>query len=145
MAADLAESAFIAMQGPPPALSFDAWPTALFTLMGTTPGPVPDPGIAPVVTNLIPAEGTPIYSTTPLQFDVTDDSGLLAAITVMVSFPDGSYDTVWDNSVFAANYSASTSAPIAGGLRFVLRRVGGWTGSPRVKVVVVDQAGKPNV
>lgn len=100
--------------------------------------------VAPVVGNMIPASGTPIYPTTPIQFDVTDDSGLFTAIIVMVSFPDGAYEVVHDSAQFAPRYRSSTVVPIVDGFQFVCRRNGGWPSSPTIKVVGVDAAGGEN-
>ena len=104
----------------------------------------PPPPIAPVVGNLTPAVGTPIYPTTALQFDVTDDSGLFTAVIVMASFSDGSYEVVYDSAQFATKYLTSAVASIAGGFRFVVRRTGGWVSAPTIKVVSVDTAGAGN-
>lgn len=100
--------------------------------------------IPPVVSNMVPASGTPIYPNTTIQFDVTDDSGLFTAIIVMVSFPDGSYEVIHDSAQFAPRYRTSTNNPITNGFTFVVRRNGGWPAAPTIKVVGVDAAGGEN-
>lgn len=111
---------------------------------GPSSTPTP-PVIPPVVSNMIPAAGTGIYPTSPLQFDVTDDSGLFTAVIVLASYPDGSYEVVYDSAVFATKYRSSTMSIISGGFRFILTRVGGWPASPSIRVIGIDAAGAENV
>jgi hypothetical protein len=121
------------------ASSIDMGGRAYAPIGGTTIIPV----TPPVVSNILPANGTPIYATTPLQFDITD-TDVFTAVIVMVSFADGTYEVVYDSSVFATGYASSTFSEITDGFRFVLRRRGGWPSSPTLKVIGVDAAGAEN-
>lgn len=105
---------------------------------GASVGPVsPTP---PIISNVVPAPGTGIYASTPLQFDVTD-ADTFAALLVYVSFADGSKEVAYDGSSFSVNYRMSITSPITDGVRFVLSKMGGWPSGPSLSVVAVDALG----
>lgn len=97
----------------------------------------------PVVSGFLPAPGTVLGVNDPVQFDVTDTSGSLRAVVVAVSLvPSGSVELAYDPAGFMPRYRNSSMVAIANGLRFSLRRVGGWAGqSIDVKVIAVDPSG----
>lgn len=97
---------------------------------------------APVVSNFVPAPGTPITDRTPLGFDVTDDSGEFRRIIALVSFSNGQTDVAFDGKSFRGAYSRySTKASITRGFRFTIYRDGRWPGSPTLEVIPIDTAG----
>jgi len=97
----------------------------------------------PVVSNITPAAGSALAATTALGFDVTDDSGLFRRITVALSFGSGRPDeTVYDSRGFRPYYSAgSTVTSIEGGLRFSVKRTGGWPAAPSIYIDPIDLSG----
>jgi len=100
--------------------------------------------VLPVISNIVPAPGTGIYASDTLQFDVTDDSGLFTAIVIMVEYPDGNYEVVYDGNTFAYNFQNCTKSVITNGFRYYLRRRGGWPGSPTARIRAIDQGGSEN-
>lgn len=94
---------------------------------------------APVITNLSPAAGADIRSTTVITFDVTDETALMI-VAILASFPDGSCEVVHDGDTFRGNYvgSANVRTEIAYGYTFAVRRDGGWTQSPTFEYLVLD-------
>lgn len=105
-----------------------------------------DPGAAPVVGNLSPAPGTPITTTTPLVFEVTDDSGAFRRVVLAVAYSSGDLagvtELVHDGDAFVGHYSTGCSRdPISGGFRFTILRAGGWPASPTLRVFAFDRAG----
>ncbi len=56
-------------------------------------------------------------------FDITDASGL-RNVLVMVEYPTGEYDMIWDGQNLAERYRESTRINITNGFRFTVRRVG---------------------
>jgi len=112
----------------------------------TPAGPAPDT-VAPVVQNFAPTPGTLIASTAPIDFDITDDSGLFARNLIAVAFSDGTQELVYDGASFTARYLAgSTVLPTTvgpdSGFRFTVRRTGGWIGTTiTVRAFAVDRGG----
>lgn len=107
--------------------------------------PTPDE-TPPEVGNLSPAPGTPITTTTPLAFDVTDDSGAFRRVLLAVAFTTGSLagvtELVHDGDAFVGHYSVGCSrTPIAGGFRYTILRAGGWPASPTLRVFAFDRSG----
>ncbi len=94
---------------------------------------------APVISNLSPASGGDVRSTTTIGFDVTDDTAL-ALVAILASFPDGSCEVVHDGDTFRGNYvgSANTRTAISNGFSFTVKRDGGWTQSPTFEYLVLD-------
>ena len=81
---------------------------------------------SPVVSNFTPALGSSILSTTPLGFDVTDNSGSFRRIVVGALFASlGLQEVVHDGVSFMPNYTG-TCVGIANGFRYLVSRAGGW-------------------
>lgn len=99
----------------------------------------------PTVTNFVPVLG-PIDRLQPLQFDVLDDSGLIAAFILLVGFAgtlpsELVYMKVPGKSGFCARYQGVETA-VTGGLRFSgVKRLGGWPGAPHFYAYPLDAAG----
>lgn len=103
-------------------------------------GPTPDT-TAPILGNISPAAGTPILPTASVSFDVTDDSGAFRRVLVAVTIA-GRQEVVHDGVRFVGSYvGASTRVATTDGLRFSVRRVGGWSSSPSFSVYAFDASG----
>ena len=86
-------------------------------------------------TNLQPAAGQPIAADTTLQFDAIDPLINDIRIFVWVSFAaTGQVELAYDSANFQPLYSASQITTIGGGLRFFVRRSGGWPSTPALRV-----------
>jgi hypothetical protein len=86
-------------------------------------------------TNLQPAAGEPIAADTTLQFDAIDPLINDIRIFVWVSFAaTGQVELAYDSANFQPLYSASQITTIGGGLRFFVRRSGGWPSTPALRV-----------
>jgi hypothetical protein len=86
-------------------------------------------------TNLQPAAGEPIAADTTLQFDAIDPLINDVRIFVWVSFAaTGQVELAYDSANFQPLYSASQITTIGGGLRFFVRRSGGWPSTPALRV-----------
>lgn len=98
--------------------------------------------VIPIVANVSPAPGAPVTSTTPVSFDVTDDSGIFRRVLVCVT-QDGATEVAHDGDGWLGNYAGGgcSRTPIAGGFHFILLRDDGWLTSPTVRVYAIDQAG----
>jgi hypothetical protein len=103
-------------------------------------GPTDQEG--PTVSNFDPPLGTVIERTDPIQFDVTDISGI-ASVFVVSWYADGTSECVWDGNSFAPRFLIGSSrVAITDGYRFVIRRTGGWLNTPiSLSVRAVDSAG----
>ena len=102
---------------------------------------------APVVSNVTPAAGTLLSTTSTVQFDVTDDSGSFRELLVVASFGDGSLapELVHDGTNFLGPYRAgSTRVAITNGWRYALVRGGGWPGAVTVTPYAIDPSGNIN-
>lgn len=108
-----------------------------------TDPPPPLDEIAPEVGNVSPTPGTPIEATTPISFDVTDDSGAFRRVLVAVIMGgSGVPELAYDGDAFLGPYVASSSrVVIPDGFRFTLQRSGGWPSSPTVRVFPIDLGG----
>lgn len=97
----------------------------------------------PTISNVTPAAGTAITPTTPVTFDVVDDSGTFRRVIVHVHFPaTGAVEVVHDGDAFVGFYSGtSTRQAIAGGFRFSVLRAGGWRSAPTFKTFAIDTEG----
>lgn len=101
---------------------------------------VPSP---PTVSNFIPTVSSQIYSTSSISFDVQDPpAGSFSAIILHAKYPSGRWDVVYDGSAFSSEYSGSVTA-ISEGYTFVVSKINGWTESPTLHIVVVDNEGTP--
>lgn len=99
--------------------------------------------VAPVVTFISPAPGTPIQPLTEITLQVTDDVGELVNVAIDVTFPDGTAECIFDSDTFTPLYRAGSSrATIMNGYQFTLRRArGGWPSTPTFNVEAVDRDG----
>jgi hypothetical protein len=102
------------------------------------------PGTAPAISNIVPADGTPIAADQGLGFDITDPDGDLLRTHVYAYFPaTKAFEVVYFDAPvsgyrsagFAPRYSG-TRVAISGGFRFSnVVRQGGW---PSRVVLVTD-------
>jgi hypothetical protein len=101
----------------------------------------------PVIGNFSPALGTSISRSTPIAFDVTDDSGSFRRVFITASFGvDNAAEVVHDGSAFRGPYVAqSTRGLIANGFRFTCARSGGWPGRPTFEIHPIDMMGNEGV
>jgi hypothetical protein len=110
---------------------------------GTTPDTTP-----PVITNFVPANGSTVGQFDPLQFDVTDNSGLFAKILVAANLVHlGTKEVVYDGSFTPRYIDASSRDVITDGFRFKVQREEGWPLSPdgiqpeiSLEIFVIDTA-----
>lgn len=101
---------------------------------------VSDDTTKPTIANFSPAVGTPLNSTQPVTFDVTDETGLVRAL-VLVTLGSETF-LVHDGDIFRPGFSNySTRTAIAGGFRYTVRPNGGWTKPPTFEVHAVDTSG----
>lgn len=98
-----------------------------------------NPGSPPVLSNIVPPEGTVLSAGSPVQFDVTDDTGL-AFVAVLVR-QGSAYDVVHDGINASPRYGVTISA-ITGGRRYIIQPVGGWTAPPTFVVRALDTGGQ---
>lgn len=119
-----------------------ATPTDLSLTMYVEPDIPPVDSTAPVIENFVPAIGTEIARTDPIQFDVTDETEL-ASVYITARYEDGTAECVWDHDSFQARFLAGSSrSEITDGYRFVIRRAGGWLNTPIIlDIVAVDTSG----
>lgn len=112
-------------------------PHVIYDTSGTAPS-------TPVVSNVIPAPGTPIAANTPLQFDVTEVTPGLAYVYVWVLFQN-SIDRllIFNGHTFQGSFAqGSTITPIANGYRFVVNKFPFWpTAITELFVEAVDIGG----
>jgi len=103
----------------------------------------PEDVTAPVVGNFVPGSGTAISKTTPIAFDVTDDSGQFRRIFVMAFFAaTGACEVIHDGDAFRGFYAANSSRRlIAGGFRYTVARTGGWPAAPSIQTFAMDATG----
>lgn len=114
--------------------------TTTYSLTVTDP-PAVDTS-APVVSNPYPALGTKISADQEIGVDVTDD-GPFRRVLLLVEYSDMPDEVAYDGAVFRPWYSSESSATgITGGLRFRVKRFGGWPSRPRLKVIPIDRAGR---
>jgi len=100
--------------------------------------------IPPVIDNFDPAEGVLVSRTDPVAFDVKDNSGEFAVVTVHVRFQaEGVAEVAFNGISYESRYAAGSSrVPIANGHRFTVRRTGGWLATPiQVVIIATDAAG----
>lgn len=109
-------------------------------LQATTPD---DIASHPTISIVSPNAGDEITPSTPIVFDVVDDSGVFRRAVVLVTFAEtGVSEVVHDGDSFAPFYAGSSSRQmIAGGFRFTVLRMNGWRSAPSVKVIAVDREG----
>jgi hypothetical protein len=119
-------------------LAYELW---LFQSVVTQP--------APQVTNLSPAAGTPIGSTQPILFHVTDFQvdGItpvpMDIVYIKASYPSlGIEEIVYDEDGFGQSFGGSVANAISGGFAFTVLRTGGWLDQQvEISVVAVNNTG----
>ena len=97
---------------------------------------------APVVSNPYPALGTTLGLYDEVGADVTDDGPFRRVMLVVEysGFPD---EWVYSGTAFRPWFAPeSTATAISGGLRFRVKRFGGWPSRPRLTIIPIDQAGR---
>ncbi len=121
--------------------------------------PVIPPLVRPIISNVSPANGSTIISTTPVSFDVTDDSGLFTRIIVTDGFEltdlslPASYENILEvihnGEGFGPLYQGVTNVrtSILNGYHYVILRDGGWIPgvSPVLTPYAIDQTGSENL
>lgn len=97
----------------------------------------------PTVTWVSPAPGTPISPRDAIVVDIGDDVlEDLSLIIVSARFESlGLEEVVFRGEYFASAY-AESEVSVTSSARFTLRRRGGWPGSVRIQVDVVDGGGE---
>ncbi len=98
-----------------------------------------DPMDPPTAGNFVPPADSTLGQYAPVQFDVTDDTGL-QFIGVFVK-QGTAYDVVHDGVAASPRYGV-TITPIAGGYRYLVQPVGGWTAAPTFVVRAIDNGGQ---
>lgn len=103
--------------------------------------PVPD-AVAPAIANVSPAAGVAITTSTPVEFDVTDDEGIFRRVLVGVT-QAGVTEVAHDGDSWLGNYAGGgcSRTPINGGFHFIVLRDGGWLASPTLRVYAIDASG----
>jgi hypothetical protein len=112
---------------------------------GPTPPPTPTP---PVVGSFNPAPGTSITASTPLEFSVTDNSGLFTRIILIADFRAfGIREIIHDGYAFGPNYRGPHNiiTSITNGFRYSALRTGGWPESPTIQPFAIDREGTENL
>lgn len=105
----------------------------------TVTNPKRDDIAPPVIANISPAPGQPIFATSATSFDVTDDIGLRRV--AIYDYHAGYTDVVFDGVAFQGPYVGSRQTPITNGYRFQIMRRGGWVEAPRLAVYPTDTSG----
>jgi hypothetical protein len=97
----------------------------------------------PTITNRNPDPSIPVGPTDPISFDVIlGTNPLLDVIVAATMAGTNLYEVIYDGSAFAPLYASLSSAQaIAGGVRFRVRRIGGWLGAPTLLTKAIDTAG----
>lgn len=105
----------------------------------------PSPGTTPpTVTLIAPADTSRIRrsSTTPIVVEVTDLDEGVAAVFVWVEYDQGRTEVVRGAQGFVSFFAGSSVETITNGLRFSIRRSGGWpSATVRLHFDPVDRAG----
>lgn len=98
----------------------------------------------PGVSIVSPPVGQPIAATTPLVFDVVDDSGAFRRVIVAVYNPvTGQTVIVHDGDSFLGGFALqSQRSMIPGGFQFAVVPDSGWTASPTLRVFAIDRSGE---
>lgn len=92
--------------------------------------------IAPVIHNLVPANGANVYKNTFIEFDITD--GFPVVLTEIQVDQGPVREVVYDGSAFVSPYQGSQQTTITGGYHYVIIRYGGWITSPVFRVIALD-------
>lgn len=87
-----------------------------------------------LITNLSPPSGVNVEIDGVVSFDVIDPVIEELRIYVWAVFANGSVELVYDTTSFQPTYSTSSVTSTTGGRTFSIRRVGGWTSQPGLRV-----------
>lgn len=111
------------------------------------PGVDPPDYIAPVVSNVSPASGAELSENDSISFDVTDNSGVLHAVSIYVRFPSTEiWEVVYYSGGFTPRYQKDSSrTAIANGYTFVISRWSGWPYAPQIIIDPVDGSGNISI
>jgi hypothetical protein len=108
-------------------------------------GALPDEP-APLVVWTFPQPGNVVHRNDALSFSVTDDSGAMRDVLVIVKFPSGQWELAHDGTSFSSLYAAySSRSVVTNGYAYQLRRSPGWPQSPTIDIRAIDTAGAENV
>lgn len=110
---------------------------ASLTVVNSVP-PVPTP---PIITNVIPAPGTPIVVLEHISLDVLDDNGLRAVLFSASFSGILGEELIYNGSEFKYPYLTSSVEQLPNGLRFHIVRSGGWPGDPTITPFAFDVLG----
>lgn len=101
----------------------------------------PGSAVAPVLSNVSPANASTVLRTDALAFDVTHALGHLGLVVVWATHADGRKELVHDGSAFASAYSGSTRSAVSNGYHFSLVRGATWpTASLALSIAADDTA-----
>lgn len=99
-----------------------------------------DPPTSSVVS---PTVGTELAPTTPVVFDVVDDSGTFRRVIVALFYPaTGITELVHDGDTFLGKFVSGARVMIANGFRYTVLPIGGWTSAPTIRIFAIDRTGK---
>lgn len=93
---------------------------------------------------LVPFPGDHIRRVDTVEFNVTNDSWVVASTTIYAAFSNGVREMIWnDAGGFTSRFwRGSARIAIARGHHYVLRRTGGWAGAVvEIDVQATDLAG----
>lgn len=104
-------------------------------------------GLLPQIIGFVPRLDVALRRLQHIAFDVVDDLGDLQSITVAATFANGRLESIWDDAEFNPLYAANSAMTrIECGYHFVLRRRGGWPGTPvKLYIVATDLEGLQNL
>jgi hypothetical protein len=96
----------------------------------------------PLITNLLPVDGTEITPGTHISFDVTSDVDIVLISVSVLYLQTGASESIWDGDAFAPNFvTGSARTPIANGFHYDVVRRGGWPLSPTIVANMADANG----
>jgi hypothetical protein len=122
-------------------LAYDAFNNGAETTVGGWVYTPPTDTTAPTLAaSGSPAAGSTLTLNQFVGLDVTDAGGLARTI-LMVSFADGTTETVYKSSGFTSKYSGSSTSVITNGTRYLVGRTGGWKQDPTFSVYARDTSG----
>lgn len=110
---------------------------------GIIPAGVPDSN-GPTITTIVPPVGTTIQPEDRVEFDVVDTVSGLGFVFIIANFESsgvGCSEVVYSSGQLGPRYLALSSVTeITDGLRFYLRRVGGWPGDVVLTITAYDSS-----
>ncbi len=98
--------------------------------------------LPPVISNLSPPAGSVLEPNDPVSFDVTDDKGFRRIIVTVTQAGEGVEEVAHDGEDFRGYYqNVSSRTLIDEGWHYAVRRLGGWSSAPTVRVFAIDVGG----